>query len=99
MQNSHPGKDQMFALIRRCEESDLTQKAYCEQTDIRYHVFHYWYRQYRDRQVLNTSTTPSFVSLNDDPFPTVSAELVMPNGKQLLFHQPVDVQVLKALLQ
>jgi hypothetical protein len=99
MQNSHPDKNQMFALIKRWEESDLTQKAYCEQTDIRYHVFHYWYRQYKDRNVLNTSTPPSFVSLKVDPFPTVSAELVMPNGKRLLFHQPVNVQVLKALLQ
>lgn len=66
----------MFALIKWWEESDLTQKAFCEQTDIRYHVFHYWYRQYKDSQAINTSSTPAFVSLKVDPFSAVSAELV-----------------------
>ena len=99
MQNSHPVKDQMFALIKKWEDSDLSQKAYCEQTDIRYHVFHYWYRRYKTALSGNASTSPSFVALKVDPFQVVSAELVMPNGKRLLFHHPVDVQILKVLLQ
>src|SRR5271169_4389720 len=99
MQSSHPVKDQMFDLIKGWEESDLTQKAYCEQADIRYHVFHYWYRQYKVALSDNGSTPPSFVALKVAPFLTVSAELVMPNGKRLLFHHPVDVQILKLLLQ
>jgi hypothetical protein len=99
MQNGHPARDQMFALIKRWEDSDLTQKAYCEQIDVQYHKFHYWYRRYKNSQSISTPNSSSFVTLHVEPSVSVSAELVMPNGKRLLFHQPVDVQILKVLLQ
>ena len=99
MQNNQGDKDQMFARIKQWEDSGLSQKAFCEQTGMRYHVFHYWYRRYKNRQSVSAIKAPSFVALQVDSSATVSAELVMPNGKRILFHQPVDVHILKVLLQ
>ncbi|WP_442345985.1 IS66 family insertion sequence element accessory protein TnpA, partial [Foetidibacter luteolus] len=34
----------MFSMIGDWQQSGLSQKAFCAQHGIRYHVFHYWYK-------------------------------------------------------
>ncbi len=99
MQKSE-NKTAMFKLIEQWKESSMSQKLFCEQMQIRYHVFHYWYKQYK---MVNGSETPAvsaFVPLHinqtisTDPF----AEIIFADGKRLLLNQFVDVHFLRNLL-
>ena len=89
-------KQQIFDMIDRWQQSGLTQKAFCREVNLPYHVFHYWYRRYRI-----TESTPAspFIKLRvSTPSISSSMELVLPDGKRLLFYQPVSIDYLKALI-
>lgn len=87
-------------MIASWKQTGLSQKAYCQQNNIRYHVFHYWYKRFRDQQVAVEDAR--FVPLNVKPssFPVshFEVEIVLPDGKRILFHQPVSSDYLKALI-
>lgn len=88
-------------MIGLWKQSLLSQKAYCQQNNIRYYVFHYWYKRYRDQQ--GRVKEDAFVPLNVKPsssFPVSksSIEILLPDGKRILFHQPVSTDYLKALI-
>jgi hypothetical protein len=90
----------MLRMIGAWKQSGLSQKAYCEQNNIRYYVFHYWYKRSRDLQDAVEDAT--FVPLNIKP-PTFSVsnsaiEVLLPDGKRILFHQAVGAAYLKALI-
>src|SRR5215210_3711685 len=93
-------REQMFSMIRGWQQSGLSQKAYCEQHSIRYHVFHYWYKCFRNLQL--PSKDEGFIPIKIQPSNTiytdsVHAELLLPDGRRLLFHQGVSSDFLKAL--
>ncbi|TKK70376.1 hypothetical protein FC093_06415 [Ilyomonas limi] len=97
-------QQQMFLMIASWQQSGLTQKDYCEQHSVRYHVFHYWYKKYRDTQLsdqpagfIPLQIQPSAAASNT-PSAGVHTEMVLPNGRRLLFHRPVSVDYLKALI-
>jgi hypothetical protein len=99
MQYNEQVEQQMFAMILSWQQSGLSQKVYCEQHSIRYHVFHYWYKRYRDGQTMDKE--PGFISLKIKPSYDCAAphaELLLPDGKRLLFHQPVSSDYLKAII-
>jgi hypothetical protein len=56
-------KQLMFQVIERWKTSGLTQREYCKQQGIRYHVFHYWYKVYRDEQQARVNTPSPFVAI------------------------------------
>ena|SRR5438128_5936644 len=93
-------QEQMFAIIASWKQSGLSQKAYCEQNQIRYYVFHYWYKRYRDEQ--SNSTEPAFIPLNVKPplsdATCANIEVVLADGKRILFHRPVSSDFLKAVI-
>ena len=99
MQAPQETKDTMFAHIRQWQASGLSQKAFCQSNQIRYHVFHYWYRLYRDAGELKKSAPASFVRLHA---PNVSsdmfAELSLPAGSKITFYQPISSDYLRSLL-
>lgn len=89
----------MFSKIRDWQQSGLTQKAWCAAHQIKYHIFHYWYKRYRNDP--SPATQNQFIGLQIEPAAGASAayiELVLVNGKRLLFHQPVNSDYLKALI-
>lgn len=87
---------QMFDKILQWQQSGLTQKAYCEQQSIAYHVFHYYYKRFRDKENVGSD---KFIKLQVTPnYVSTHMELVYPDGKRLLFHQGVSVDFLKALI-
>jgi hypothetical protein len=89
-------KQQMFDNIDRWQQSGMTQKAFCQQVNLAYHVFHYWYRRYR---ITESKPASSFIRLGVcTPSASSSIELVLPDGKRLLFYQPVSIDYLKALI-
>ncbi len=93
-------REQMFNLVNGWQQSGLSQKAYCEQNEIRYHVFHYWYKRFRDSQVANKEVT--FIPLQIKPLQPASAnagiELLLTDGRRILFNQPVSADFIKAII-
>ena len=49
MQNKVQNRQQKLAMIAGWQQSGLSQKQYCLEQNIPYHVFYYWYRQSRDK--------------------------------------------------
>jgi hypothetical protein len=99
MQNNEEVKRQMFSHISQWKTSSQSQKAYCLEHNIRYHVFHYYFKRYRDEQAEKKDNTSSFVKLQvDQSIPMAHAELILPDGKRLVFHKPVGSDFLKALI-
>lgn len=48
MSKNESVREQMFASIVSLQQSDLSQKEWCRQQTIPYHIIHYWYRVYRE---------------------------------------------------
>ena len=100
MQYDKNTQKQMFAMVAAWKQSGLSQKAWCEQNQIRYHVFHYWYKLYRDEQ--SNCSEPAFIPLNVKPSLSNAScpnvEVVLPDGKRILFHQSVSSHFLKAVI-
>ena len=90
-------REQMFASIVSWQQSDLSQKECCRQQDIAYHIFHYWYRVYREEHT-QSGTDDSFVSVSVKPEANASCEVVFTDGTKILFREPVTVHYLKSLL-
>jgi hypothetical protein len=96
MQSKEAVRQQMFDFIDQWQQSGLTQKAFCQKVNLSYHIFHYWYKRYR---IADSKPASSFIKLAVSSPPVSShTELVLPDGKRLLFHQPISVDYLKALI-
>jgi hypothetical protein len=72
-------REQMFASIVSWQQSDLSQKEWCRQQDIAYHIFHYWYRVYREEHQ-QPGKGDSFVRLSVKPEANASCEVVFADG-------------------
>lgn len=90
-------QEKIFASISGWQRSDCTQREWCRQQGIPYHIFHYWYRKLKDRQV-PAEGSGSFVQLAVTSTPATGCEVVFTDGTRIVFHQPVTVQYLKSLL-
>ena len=99
MQYDKLTQEHMLAMISSWKQSGLSQKAFCQQNNIRYYVFHYWYKRYRD---LASSNKPGFVQLEVKPSSSTECfaniEVLLADGKRILFHQPVSSDYLKAVI-
>lgn len=100
MQAPTSTRTEMFSMIENWKQSGLSQKAYCRQYNIRYFVFHYWYKVYRDHKGEESSNKPAFVPLHINGAPSVRPvlELILLDGKRILFHQQPTADFIKALL-
>jgi len=92
----------MFSLIKTWEASGQTQRSFCQEKELAYHKFHYWYKKYREHLAPPSNTPFVSVTVKDDRDRRTIAggvlELVLPDGRRLLFNQAVEVGFLKALL-
>lgn len=95
MQSKTEVQQKMFYQIEQWQQSGLTQKLFCEQVNVPYHVFHYWYKRYRSTEC---KTSSSFIKLEVPSCHSPFAELLLPDGKRLLFHQSPGIDYLKALI-
>lgn len=89
--------EQKYTMIEQWQQSGLSQKKYCEQNNIAYHHFHYWYKRYHTRQAGDSAGDFIPVRVNAAS-PAGNIELQLPDGKRILFHQPISADFLKALL-
>jgi hypothetical protein len=102
MQKDPQVRKQMFIHIEEWQKSKLSQKSYCSEHSISYHVFHYWYKVYRDgKSVKKQKRSSSFIKLQVEKTSSetsVHAELILADGKRLIFHEAVSSSYLKALI-
>jgi len=106
MQPGEQVREQMYAHIEQWKRSGLSQKLYCEQQAVKYHVFHYWYKLYRDQHQQAAQEEPqptsqaTFIPLTLSTSPALGAfaELHLSGGHRLVFHQMVNADYLKALI-
>lgn len=92
----------MFSLIEIWKGSGQSQINFCKEKNIAYHRFHYWFKKYTD---LNTEeeTDPKAQSFSQIKLPSVNStggtiELIYPDGRRVIFHQPVEAAFLRTLL-
>lgn len=99
MQDKQQQRQQKLAMIEDWQQSGLSQKQYCLQHNIAYHVFYYWYKRSKMQSAGKGNEPGGFVKLQAaSPASGTHAELLMPDGRRLIFHQPVSVDFLKALV-
>lgn len=96
MKNSNEQK--MFKGISRWKKSGLTQKAWCAKNHVVYATFHYWYKRYREQLSTDQGEKDGFVQLMVDSPIAAWCELALPDGKKLVFHQPVGAEFIKTLI-
>ena len=95
MESKEQLRQHQFAMIVSWQQSGQSQKQFCLQNNIGYHVFHYWYKVYRNQQATDGG---SFVALNIAPQLQANVEVHLTDGRRIVFHQPVSVDFLKALI-
>ena len=95
MESKEQARDHQFAMIASWQQSGQSQKKFCLQNNIRYSVFHYWYKVYRNQKATDGG---SFVALDMAPQLQANVEVHLPGGRRIVFHQPVSVDFLKALI-
>ncbi len=91
----------MFSLVELWSSSDLTQLDFCRKKELNYQKFHYWLRKYKviRREVTSDKVAASFVKVDLPSMVTTGVvELCLPDGRKLIFHQPVEVAVPRSLL-
>jgi hypothetical protein len=99
MRNQPEVREQMFKLIEQWQQSGLTQNIFCEQQSIRYHVFHYWYKRYRQVHSDAENNNSNFVKLQiAKPVTSGLVEINFPGGMRIIFHEPVSSNYIKALI-
>jgi len=90
-------REKMFSSIASWQSSDLSQKEWCQQQNIAYHIFHYWYKKYKEEQQLTDGNAP-FVRLTVKSELGTACEVVFNDGTKVIFREPISVQYLKSLL-
>lgn len=95
---SKNNQQQMFEAITRWQQSGLAQKTWCEQNNMAYSSFHYWYRRFRKQHPAeDLKTAVGFVQLVSPTY-SVWCEVSLPSGTKLCFHQPLPASFLKSLV-
>ena len=89
-------RDQMFSMIESWQKSGQSQKAWCLNKEIAYHIFHYWYREFR-KAAPQVEGGNDFIALSVKPS-SAACEVVYGDGTRIIFHEPVPVFYLKSLL-
>jgi hypothetical protein len=93
-------QQKMFKAVQRWQQSGLMKKAWCEKNNIAYATFHYCIKQYCDQvSASEEGASNGFIQLVVDDATQAACwcEKQMPNGKKLVFHQPVNADLLRIL--
>lgn len=99
MQTKEQLQGQKYAMIELWRQSGLSQKKYCDQNNIAYHHFHYWYKRYLNQRTADSTNTRGFIPVTLNAASSAGCiEVQWPDGKRILFHQPIGVDYLKVLI-
>jgi len=102
MPNKEENRQKMLVMIEDWRGSGLTQQQFCSERGIRYHVFHYWYKRYRNKKEIEltagSQTQPGFIAVQTLNHAACFAEIHLSNSNRLMLHQAVSAEYLKALI-
>ena len=99
MESKTANREAMFLKIEQWKQSGQAQKNFCDQECIPYHIFHYWYKRYRDQNNKSKDKSSSFVQLEvKDGRHQPLMELLLSNGSRLIFYQAVSSDYLKSVI-
>jgi transposase-like protein len=92
---------EMFTLIEQWEISGISHKSFCDQHDLRSHVFYYWLNKYKRTRSTSGS---SFVPVEISPGEPKSKEqgeihIQYPNGVMVILNESVNISRLRALIK
>jgi hypothetical protein len=90
----------MLSLIESWHQSGLSQKAFCDQAQMKAHTFHYWYKCYRNQNNSPVARPAErFIELGPQTvLPEPAIELLLAGGHRILFHHPVAASFIKAII-
>lgn len=89
----------MFSLIEIWKKGEQSQQDFCKEKDLDYNQFQYWLRRYKQLNSPGESISGFTQIKVKSPVSNGSMELVFPDGRKLIFHQPVDAAFVRSLLQ
>lgn len=101
MQRDIHVREQMFSMIREWQQRGLSQKDFCKRHAVGYHVFHYWYKCFNRAQpaVKENGFMPLKIEQSSAINTACAAvELLLADGRRLIFHQAVSSDYLKVLI-
>ena len=78
-------KRQMFLMIENWQQSGISQKAFCEEQDVKFHTFYYWYKRYRSEPAVPATDSPCFVKLQVENTSAAAIEIQFPGGLPVCF--------------
>lgn len=85
-------------MIRRWQQSGLSQIEFCRKENISFHGFYYW-----KKRICKTEKKPSgkFLKLRTaPPLPVnIFAEVILQNGSRVVLHREVPLKELKQLAE
>lgn len=87
---------QFLAMIEQWQQSGLSQKVFCTENKIVYHVFHYWYGIYKSEQ----KSTGTFLPVNIIP-PAAQEQITIKGNSVIQLQVPLtdkSVRFIKQLL-
>ena len=88
----------MISIIREWEQSGQSQKVFCQARNIPHSKFYYWLRKLRDNQLSDGQT--DFIAVRIRQNKSVGdLDIQYPNGVIIKLHSPVDLVMVKTLLQ
>lgn len=93
----------MFSLIRKFEESDISAHEFYRQHKVPEHIFYYWRRKYIK---VHRRVEKGFLPLEVSPpvlppvkEPSGSVQIRYPNGVQVTLDKSVSISRIKALIK
>lgn len=90
-------QERMFDLIVQWEQSGLPKKEFCVNHEVANATFHYWFKKYKNQDAV---MSPAFIPMHveESSYTHAFAELILGDGKKIIFYNSVDASFLKALL-
>jgi len=96
-------RQEMFSIIRKYLESNISARAFYRQHKVPEHIFYYWRRKYIEaHRPVEKSFLPLEVSLPILPpvkEPNGSIQIQYPNGVQITLDKSVSISRIKALIK
>lgn len=104
MKSNAKDKIRMFSFIDGWSKSNQSQKEYCKQHQVGYHVFHYWYKLWKDEKQ-STSIHSDFIpvkvsseQVNGMEPGGKTTEIIFPDGTRVVFYQPLDANYIRSVV-
>ncbi|MBE9522877.1 MAG: hypothetical protein IME95_06775 [Proteobacteria bacterium] len=93
---------EMFSLIRKYEESNISARAFYRQHNLPEHIFYYWRRKYREAHgPAEKGFLPIEIGLPVLPPANEhrgSVQIQYPNGVQITLDKSVSISRIRALI-